>query len=157
MDRIRDLDNLGCIAFTHPCYMVTHGAMVNIRGPPSSAVYHDFTPAKRRCTGRVRGCRKSLLYSLTYQSVFAIHGLGSNPETAWTYRGNGTEVSWLRDILPQQDGLQQIRVALINHQTCWDSNAASMTLEDHANMLLDSLEQLHQVISCVILGLQLAD
>lgn len=29
--------------------------------------------------------------SLIITSVFAIHGLGSNPDSAWTYRGNGTE------------------------------------------------------------------
>src|SRR5271154_6216015 len=53
---------------------------------------------------------------VTVNSVFAIHGLGSNPDSAWTARRNGTEVRWLRDLLPRVEGVGHMRVAMINHQ-----------------------------------------
>jgi hypothetical protein len=59
---------------------------------------------------------------LRNSSIFAIHGLGSNPESAWAYRGNQSRVHWLRDLLPEEQEFRNIRVVMVNHQTRWDSN-----------------------------------
>jgi hypothetical protein len=83
--------------------------------------------------------------ALIVNSVFAIHGLGSNPYSAWTYLENGTEARWLKDILPKEKGLENIRIAMINHQTRWHSNTPDMPFEEHAAMILDDIESLHQV------------
>jgi hypothetical protein len=82
---------------------------------------------------------------LTAHSVFAIHGLGSNTDNAWTYRNDSIEVRWLKDILPKVEGLEGIRVTVVNHQTRWDANSANMNLEEHAAMVLDDIESLRTV------------
>jgi pimeloyl-ACP methyl ester carboxylesterase len=76
-------------------------------------------------------------------SVFAIHGLGSNPRSAWRYVGNGTEVYWLQDLLPQQEGFENLRIIMINHQTRWDSNSPEADFDVFARMMLDEIEHLH--------------
>ncbi|KAH6722574.1 hypothetical protein BKA61DRAFT_667311 [Leptodontidium sp. MPI-SDFR-AT-0119] len=77
--------------------------------------------------------------------VFAVHGLGSDPASAWTYRGaNGTSVRWLKDLLPYRKGFGDIRVTMLNHQTRWDSHSAAMSFEDHAAKLLDDVEDIHK-------------
>ncbi|KAI1172761.1 hypothetical protein F4777DRAFT_560413 [Nemania sp. FL0916] len=48
---------------------------------------------------------------------YAIHGLGSNPDSAWTYRHNPIETRWLKDILPKESGFADIRIVMVNHQT----------------------------------------
>jgi pimeloyl-ACP methyl ester carboxylesterase len=53
--------------------------------------------------------------------IFAIHGLGSNPDSAWAYR-----------------------VVLVNHQTRWDANSADMGLYEHASDLLNHIENLRK-------------
>lgn len=40
-----------------------------------------------------------------------------------------------------------MRVALVNHNTRWDSHVANMNLEAHAKALLDDIEHLNQVCS----------
>ncbi|KAF4988774.1 hypothetical protein FGRMN_9568 [Fusarium graminum] len=76
--------------------------------------------------------------------VFAIHGLGSNPSSAWRYVDNGTEVHWLRDLLPKQKGLEDIRVTMLNHQTRWDSHSPQVDFDVFAKMMLDDIEHIHQ-------------
>lgn len=79
-------------------------------------------------------------------SVFAIHGLGSNPQSAWTYKPrneNETEVLWLKDLLPV-NRTQSIRVTLINHQTRWQSQVSTMDLEGHAGSVLRAIDDLNQ-------------
>ena len=78
-------------------------------------------------------------------SVFAIHGLGSNADSTWTYRNDTTEVRWLKEILPKTEGLESIRVAMVNHQTRWDANTVNMKFEDHAASILDEIESLRTV------------
>jgi len=78
-------------------------------------------------------------------SVFAIHGLGSNADSAWTYRNDTTKVYWLKEILPKTEGLERIRVAMVNHQTRWDANAANIKFKDHAASILDEIESLRTV------------
>jgi len=75
--------------------------------------------------------------------VFAIHGLGSNPASAWRYIGNGTEALWLQDLLPQQQDLETMRVIMINHQTRWDSHSPEVDFDVYAKMMLDDIEYLH--------------
>jgi hypothetical protein len=84
------------------------------------------------------------LWLITH-SVFAIHGLGSNAASAWTYRNDTTEVRWLKDILPEIEGLESTRVVMVNHQTRWDANTANMKFEDHAAMILGDIESLRMV------------
>ncbi|UKZ80293.1 hypothetical protein TrVFT333_008050 [Trichoderma virens FT-333] len=76
--------------------------------------------------------------------IFAIHGLGSNPETAWAYQRNDSRVYWLRDFLPKARGLSDIRVVMVNHQTHWDSNTAYLGFHDHASELLEEIQNLHR-------------
>ncbi|OTB18228.1 hypothetical protein K445DRAFT_244915 [Daldinia sp. EC12] len=81
----------------------------------------------------------------TMVDIIAIHGLGSNPDSAWTYRmDNGSNVYWLKDLLPKSQGLGNIRVMKVNHQTRWDSNAADMGLQWYASELLDHIHSLHK-------------
>ncbi|EHK24245.1 uncharacterized protein TRIVIDRAFT_61048 [Trichoderma virens Gv29-8] len=81
---------------------------------------------------------------LMRRSIFAIHGLGSNPETAWAYQRNDSRVYWLRDFLPKARGLSDIRVIMVNHQTRWDSNTAYLGFHDHASELLEEIQNLHR-------------
>lgn len=72
-----------------------------------------------------------------------IHGLASNPEKAWRYVSNETQVSWLQDLLPQQDGLENLKITMINHQTRWDSHSPQVDFDLTAKMMLDDIEHLH--------------
>jgi hypothetical protein len=94
---------------------------------------------------------RSVLRLLTSSSIFAIHGLGSNPESAWAYGGNQSRVHWLRDLLPEEQGFRNTRVVMVNHQTRWDSNTAHMGLHEHASELLESIQSLHKVNNSVVL------
>lgn len=67
------------------------------------------------------------------------------PDSAWTYKSNETNVRWLSELLPQARGFQDARIIMVNHQTRWDSNAASMELNDHASSLLEHIEAHHKV------------
>ncbi|KAF2968338.1 hypothetical protein GQX73_g5221 [Xylaria multiplex] len=82
--------------------------------------------------------------NMTEVVIFAIHGLGSTPESAWTYRLNETKVRWLSELLPQTIGFQDARIIKVNHQTRWDSNAAHMEFNDHASGLLEHIESQHK-------------
>ncbi|KAI1131405.1 hypothetical protein F5Y10DRAFT_233599 [Nemania abortiva] len=76
--------------------------------------------------------------------VFAIHGLGSNPSSAWRHHGNETDVHWLEDILPKQAGLEQIRVTTLNHQTRWDSHVPDIGFSAHAQKMLNEIKRINQ-------------
>ncbi|KAI0420494.1 hypothetical protein F5X98DRAFT_29554 [Xylaria grammica] len=76
--------------------------------------------------------------------VFAIHGLGSNPASAWAYRDNGTEIRWLKDVLPKEPGFVNIRVVMVNHQTKWNANTADASFEEHAEMILRDVESVYK-------------
>lgn len=95
-------------------------------------------------------------------SVIAVHGLASNPQTTWrtsthvqqdvslvsTYSESTTSTAphrssispesiWLRDFLPQE-GLR-VRVIMFNHNTAWEANALSKSLDDYGEDLLGAL------------------
>ncbi|KAJ5319311.1 uncharacterized protein N7506_012015 [Penicillium brevicompactum] len=76
--------------------------------------------------------------------VFAIHGLGSNPDSAWTYKENATEIRWLKDLLPKEQGISNTRVVMVNHRTHWDANTVDASFEDHAEMILNEVESVHK-------------
>lgn len=76
-----------------------------------------------------------------YFSVYAIHGLGSDPASTWNNSKNGTNVCWLKDLLPKVPGLTNIKVTMVNHQSHWSEDAANMQFEDHARTLLDEIER----------------
>ncbi|KAI0862792.1 hypothetical protein F4860DRAFT_470448 [Xylaria cubensis] len=76
--------------------------------------------------------------------IFAIHGLGSMPESAWTYSLNDTKVRWLSELLPLTEGFEHARIVMVNHPTRWDSNAAFMEFNDHASGLLEHIESRHK-------------
>lgn len=52
---------------------------------------------------------------------------------------------WLRDLLPKQNGLENIKVIMLNHQTRWDSHSPEVDFDVFAKMMLDDIEHLHQV------------
>ncbi|RSL82714.1 hypothetical protein CEP52_016898 [Fusarium oligoseptatum] len=76
--------------------------------------------------------------------VFAIHGLASNPRSAWRYRGNGTDVFWLKDILPKEEGCSNLRITMLNHHTRWHHDVPTFDIKDHAKRLLSHIEDINQ-------------
>ncbi|KAI5926228.1 hypothetical protein F4810DRAFT_656035 [Camillea tinctor] len=76
--------------------------------------------------------------------IFAIHGLGSNPDSAWTYWDNGTEMRWLKEILPKEEGLDNIRIVMANHLTHWTGGSVGAKFEDHAEILLRDIERAYK-------------
>lgn len=84
---------------------------------------------------------------LNCYSIIAIHGLGSNPDTAWaSNRGrSGKPVVWLRDLLPKDKHLADARIVQVNQQTRWDISVSTLTFDEHARNLLQILETVHDV------------
>jgi hypothetical protein len=94
--------------------------------------------------------RANLILSL--DSIIAVHGLGSNPDTTWQSRttvplegSSDQEIYpiWLRDFLPQdlqKDGFR-VRVMAFNHNTRWKTNALNKSLEDYGQDLLRELAE----------------
>jgi hypothetical protein len=92
------------------------------------------------------------------QSLVAVHGLGSRPETAWAYEkasapeaidgaacehpGQTTGPIWLRDFLPRDE--LNVRVIVYYHNSGWQSNALGMELSDYGRDLLQQLERLRR-------------
>jgi hypothetical protein len=66
-------------------------------------------------------------------------------------------VRWLKDILPRSQGNQNIRVATVNHQTRWSFRAAPITIEQHAERLLDDIEGIQQVRDIITFEVLIAD
>ncbi|KAF7555660.1 hypothetical protein G7Z17_g1968 [Cylindrodendrum hubeiense] len=105
-----------------------------------------FMPMRPKSLDQQRGQPSRASFHL----VFAIHGLGSNPDSAWRYRGNLTDVYWLEDILPKQKGLKYTRITMLNHQTRWDSHVPAIDFSMYAKMMLDDIEHINQVwTSCL--------
>lgn len=89
------------------------------------------------------------MLSSTLCSIFAIHGLGSKPDNSWIYNPNATRIRWL-SLIPQIEGLRDIRVVEANHRTRWDLNTVQMNFQDYASDLLELIESRHKVISLSI-------
>ncbi|KAI1768454.1 hypothetical protein GGR53DRAFT_462422 [Hypoxylon sp. FL1150] len=75
--------------------------------------------------------------------IFAIHGLGSKPDSSWIYNPNTTRIQWL-SLIPQAEGLHDIKVVEANHRTRWDLNTVQMNFQDYASDLLDLIETQHK-------------
>ena len=89
--------------------------------------------------GRVRvslGISKALL-TLSV-SVVAVHGLGSNPDTAWL--GNHSRANWLADYLPTT--YKSFRIIAVNHDSRWDAYSPVQSLRDYGQVILDSIAAL---------------
>lgn len=77
-------------------------------------------------------------------SIVAVHGLGSNPKSTWNSYKHPEETDsqenlvqkhmWLRDRLPND--IPEARVMTFNHNTSWQANALSKSLNQHGRDLL---------------------
>lgn len=77
-------------------------------------------------------------------SIVAVHGLASTAETTWSYKlreGQNVTIGpmWLRDFLPQEN--LQARIMVFNHNSAWERDATTKSLEDHGNDLLRVLDK----------------
>ncbi|CAZ83870.1 unnamed protein product [Tuber melanosporum] len=73
----------------------------------------------------------------TCNSIVAVHGLGSNPKSAWVHKETGNH--WLKDCLGTD--LQKARILAFNHQSDWEVNTPRETLKGYGNKLLGELEK----------------
>lgn len=76
-----------------------------------------------------------------------MHGLGSNPHTAWAHRASPTSspVKWLQDFLPKEKKLKGLKIIQVNHQTTWHANVSVTAFNDHARNILQDIESAHAV------------
>ncbi|KAI5837295.1 ankyrin repeat-containing domain protein [Morchella snyderi] len=72
--------------------------------------------------------------------IVAVHGLGSNPEWAWTWGGNGAQKKcmWLKDLLPKS--VPRARILTYNHNSAWMRDAPVKTVRDCGKQLLAALD-----------------
>lgn len=74
------------------------------------------------------------LLTITY-SIVAVHGLGSNPDWAWTHEETGA--MWLKHFLPK--ACPRARIMAFNHNSAWDINAPVKSVDVCGQQLLDAL------------------
>lgn len=71
-------------------------------------------------------------------SIVAVHGLGSNPATAWL--GSRSKASWLADFLSTTH--KDFRIIAVNHDSRWDAYSPVQSLRDYGQVILDSIAAL---------------
>ncbi|KAI1770193.1 hypothetical protein F4818DRAFT_433747 [Hypoxylon cercidicola] len=69
--------------------------------------------------------------------IFAIQGLGSQPDSTWIYTPNTTRIRWLSEFLPQTEEFRNIRVVMLYHQTRGN-------FQEYAFDLLGHIESQHK-------------
>ncbi|KAH0606884.1 uncharacterized protein H6S33_003718 [Morchella sextelata] len=67
--------------------------------------------------------------------IVAVHGLGSNPDWAWTHEETGA--MWLKHFLPK--ACPRARIMAFNHNSAWDINAPVKSVGVCGQQLLDAL------------------
>lgn len=79
------------------------------------------------------------------QSVVAVHGLGANPNYAWTWRGEEKPdgapretANWLTEFLPEE--LPNARIMTYGYDSRWHRNAPVITMFDIANSFMKNLD-----------------
>lgn len=75
--------------------------------------------------------------SAIFNSIIAVHGLGSKPETAWSYAADKN--LWLRDFLPEE-GLNA-RILAYYHSSHWRSNALLIDVKELGRDLVQTIER----------------
>jgi hypothetical protein len=101
----------------------------------------------------------SVAYSVGIISVVFVHGLGSNPDTAWQARRNATgdtkerpavgsslleeeDVCWVTDFLPEDIPLairENSRVFFYNYDSYWQRDAVQTRLGSLGHNMLQSI------------------
>jgi hypothetical protein len=81
-----------------------------------------------------------IAHVLTNGSIVAVHGLGSNPEWAWTHESG---VMLLRDLLPKC--FPNARIMAFNHDSKWDRDSSVKSVEHCGKELLDNLNLVRKV------------
>ncbi|SPO00083.1 uncharacterized protein DNG_02935 [Cephalotrichum gorgonifer] len=71
--------------------------------------------------------------------IVAVHGLGANVDSSWTYKGGPRTVHWLRDrdMLPAI--VPNARIMVYNYESKWQANAPRTRLELCGEELVNSL------------------
>lgn len=67
-----------------------------------------------------------------------MHGLGSDPDSAWL--GRRSKANWLADFLPVT--YKDIRIIAVNHDSRWDAHSPVQSLRDYGQVILDSIAAL---------------
>jgi hypothetical protein len=85
-----------------------------------------------------------LIFHVSLRSIFAVHGLGSDPDTAWAHSHNG--FNWLQDLPRKLDA----RTIAFYHGSHWKSHSLLLSLDDLGRRLLDVVERQRSNLSVSI-------
>ncbi|KAI1441846.1 hypothetical protein F5Y02DRAFT_410493 [Annulohypoxylon stygium] len=115
---------------------------------PIHLISPTLTDTLRLYTSRSTQGTTEILYdagNISVVDIIVIQCPDSSLGGSWTYdKGNDTRVNWLYDIVPTVEGLQNVRVTMVNHQARWDSNVSKMGIRKDASELLESIESIHR-------------
>ena len=75
---------------------------------------------------------------MDWVSIVAVHGLGSDPDSAWL--GRRSKANWLADFLPVT--YKDTRIIAVNHDSRWDAHSPVQSLRDYGQVILDSIAAL---------------